>query len=110
MKNVLWKKHPAITLRDVGRKARSQAFSIDMKNLLENPPPKRRAQVSVWVVLTPAIRGLFLSQTRRKGRVRTCDMRFWRPPLYRLSYLPVGKPPCFATWAAEKLYLKILIP
>lgn len=35
MKKCPLEKHPAITLRDVGRKALSQAFSIDMKNLLK---------------------------------------------------------------------------
>ena len=52
MKKCPWGKHPAITLRDVGRKARSQAFSIDMKNLLENPPPKRRRRCRLGCVNT----------------------------------------------------------
>src|SRR5579885_2734703 len=25
----------------------------------------------------------------RGDRIRTCDLRFWRPPLYQLSYAPV---------------------
>ena len=28
----------------------------------------------------------------RGDRIRTCDLRFWRPPLYQLSYAPVPAP------------------
>ena len=38
----------------------------------------------------------FVSSTGRSGRIRTLGLRFWRPPLYQLSYTPLcrvsGKP------------------
>ena len=30
----------------------------------------------------------------RGGRTRTCDLRFWRPPLYQLSYAPGLRDDC----------------
>ena len=34
--------------------------------------------------------GNTVSPARYRGdRIRTCDLRFWRPPLYQLSYAPV---------------------
>jgi NADPH:quinone reductase-like Zn-dependent oxidoreductase len=33
------------------------------------------------------------SEAKSRGdRIRTCDLRFWRPPLYQLSYAPVPAP------------------
>ena len=32
----------------------------------------------------------FISETGRGSRARTCDLRFWRPPLYQLSYTPIA--------------------
>ena len=29
----------------------------------------------------------------RGNRARTCDLRFWRPPLYQLSYTPIADMP-----------------
>lgn len=34
----------------------------------------------------PLLRGPFIGHASTPGRVRTCNMRFWRPLLYRLSY------------------------
>ncbi len=32
----------------------------------------------------------------RGGRSRTCDLRFWRPTLYQLSYTPAGPRPAIS--------------
>src|SRR5919204_944917 len=35
-----------------------------------------------------------LTGSSRGGGTRTPDLRFWRPPLYQLSYAPVLAPDC----------------
>ena len=34
----------------------------------------------------------------RSGRTRTRDLRFWRPPLYQLSYTPAPMPASVVEW------------
>lgn len=41
--------------------------------------------------LTPVLEktGVFYLETGRGARIRTPDLRFWRPPLFQLSYTPL---------------------
>ena len=39
---------------------------------------------------------LFVKERGRGDRARTCDLRFWRPPLFQLSYAPAPGLPVFA--------------
>src|SRR5579859_1087325 len=44
-------------------------------------------------LVSPMKRAQRSCATRSRGdRIRTCDLRFWRPPLYQLSYAPVPAP------------------
>src|SRR5689334_5649996 len=56
-----------------------------------------------WVVIVvPLTRGGPGKQIGRAGRLRTLDLRFWRPSLYQLSYCP-GVPAALSTqkqWGA----------
>ena len=45
-------------------------------------PPPRRSSPAKSLILRAANSG-------RGGRIRTRDLRFWRPLLYHLSYTPV---------------------
>src|SRR5512134_1031123 len=40
-----------------------------------------------WATL---VRAMTFMRSGRGGRIRTRDLRFWRPPLYQLSYAPAG--------------------
>lgn len=76
--------------------------------------------VKRWVLLhlelsrpdAPLLRGPLIGHASTPGRARTCNMRFWRPPLYRLSYRSIKKPPlesnqpCLHTRAALQTALR----
>lgn len=36
--------------------------------------------------------GVAVAMPGRGDRDRTCNLRFWRPPLYQLSYTPLERP------------------
>ncbi len=80
--------------------SRRNAAATDMRGrgvALPDPKPKKGAHGGNLV--SP------VKRAKRRGyrgdRIRTCDLRFWRPPLYQLSYAPVPAPvypACFAVY------------
>ena len=52
--------------------------------------PSNRPARRLWLTQRP-----HGARTGRGSRARTCDLRFWRPPLYQLSYTPIAR--CYFT-------------
>ena len=65
---------------DVGQRARAATRPVQGSSRGRN---RREPIPSVPAKPAPPL------QENRGDRTRTCDLRFWRPPLYQLSYAPV---------------------
>src|SRR5690242_19522552 len=60
-----------------------------------SPPAKAYALTAANAVASAAKRKLSARRcTSRGGGTRTPDLRFWRPPLYQLSYAPLPRIQC----------------
>ena len=67
---------------------------------------RRRMQVPESTNLCESEFARHVGETGRGNRARTCDLRFWRPPLYQLSYTPacaVGATPSISSFGAVQV-------
>ena len=69
--------------------ARQLRASAPLKRAVHSGSQRtRRGQVGERIPAQPC--EFPLNQADRGDRARTCDLRFWRPPLYQLSYAPLS--------------------
>ena len=74
-----------LSTTDVERKVASRVGHWTRLNSVFTSSKNCRARLNIKPLLYQA----FPRSTGRTDRDRTCDLRFWRPMLYQLSYCPV---------------------
>ena len=89
-----------LSTTDVERKVASRVGHWTRLNSVFTSSKNCRARLNIKPLLYQA----FPRSTGRTDRDRTCDLRFWRPMLYQLSYCPVCHSCGNATWTPCAAY------